>query len=73
METERSKLYRLVERDLGESLADLIAARRTYDYPWAAIAREISARSEIEISDDTLRRWFPDDEAAASESERSAA
>jgi hypothetical protein len=73
MTTERSKLYRLVERDLGESLAELIAARRTYDYPWAAIAREISARSAIEISDDTLRRWFPEIDEESSGSERSAA
>lgn len=65
--TERSKLYRLVERDLGEPLADLITARRTYDYPWAAIAREVSARSAIEISDDTLRRWFPEGDEATAE------
>jgi hypothetical protein len=62
--TERSKLYRLIERGLGSSLVDLVAKRRTYDYSWAAIAREVSDQSGIEVSDETLCRWFRDSEMA---------
>lgn len=55
---ERSRLYKLIERGLGEDFEALVAARRQYEYSWAAIAREVSDRSEIEVSDETLRRWF---------------
>jgi hypothetical protein len=55
---ERSRLYKLIERGLGEDFEALVAARRQYEYSWAALAREISDRSEIEVSDETLRRWF---------------
>lgn len=61
---ERSRLYRLVERGLGEDVGQLIADRRQYGYSFAAIAREISERSQIEISDETARRWAAEDEPA---------
>lgn len=55
---ERSRLYKLIERGLGENFEALVIARRQYEYSWAAIAREVSDRSEIEVSDMSLRRWF---------------
>ena len=63
---ERSSLYRSVERlmwatsnygDQPTDINELIRERRKHDYPWSAIAREISNRSGIEISDETVRRW----------------
>lgn len=55
---ERSSLHKAVERLLGEDLGKLVGARRQYQYPWAAIAREVSDKSGIEVSDESLRRWF---------------
>jgi hypothetical protein len=56
--TQRSRLYLLVEKGLGEDFAALVADRRRFKYPWEAIAREVSERSEIEISSESVRRWF---------------
>lgn len=39
------------------NIQELIRERRQYDYSWSAIAREISTRSGIAISDETVRRW----------------
>jgi hypothetical protein len=50
--TQRSRLYLLVEKGLGEDFAALVADRRRFKYPWEAIARE------IEISSESVRRWF---------------
>lgn len=62
--TDRSQLYKLIERGLGEDFEALVAARRRYEYPWAAIAREVAGRTDIEVSDETLRRWFTADECS---------
>ncbi len=62
---ERSRLFKLIERGLGENFEALVAARRQYEYSWAAIAREVSDRSEIEVSDMSLKRWFDGGEDVA--------
>jgi len=61
--TERSSLYKAVERLLSEDLGTLVTSRRQYQYPWAAIAREVSDKSGVEVSDESLRRWFDTDTA----------
>ena len=61
---ERSQLFKLIERGLGEDFEALVTARRRYEYPWAAIAREVAGRTEIVVSDETLRRWFTTDECS---------
>jgi hypothetical protein len=63
--TERSRLYKLVERNLGEDFEQLVTSRRQYSYSWAAIAREVSDRSQIDISDESLRRWFDSESSEA--------
>jgi hypothetical protein len=54
---ERSSLYKSVEKLMRADISELIRKRREHEYPWSAIAREISNRSGIEISDETVRRW----------------
>jgi hypothetical protein len=63
--TERSRLYRLIERGLDEDFEQFVKSRRQY-YSWAAIAREVSDKSEIEVSDESLRRWFDTEPAESS-------
>lgn len=58
MET-RSRLYQLVEKRLDGTLADYVAARRGTK-SWRAIAEELSATTDIQVSDEALRRWFAD-------------
>lgn len=58
---ERSSLFKAVQRLLGEDLEALVADRRRYQYPWAAIAREVSDKSGVEVSDESVRRWFEAD------------
>jgi hypothetical protein len=58
----QSPLYRTIEKRLKDcTLADLVAERRRF-YPWAAIAREICAVADVEVSDQTLMRWFANDD-----------
>lgn len=56
---DEPKLYRMIEKRLDGTLADWIAQRRA-DYSWAAMAAELTAATEIEVSRETLRRWFAD-------------
>lgn len=55
--TNRSPLYRMIERRLDGSLAEFVAARRLTT-SWTAMAAELVQATDCEISDETLRRWF---------------
>lgn len=58
--TERPpRLYRMIEARLDGTLIDFVAARRA-SQSWRAIADEIYEVTKIEVSDDSLRRWFAD-------------
>jgi hypothetical protein len=62
--TERSSLYRLIERQLGEELAGYVSARRPAQ-SWRAIAGELGDRIGVEVSHESLRLWFAEDEESA--------
>lgn len=62
--TERSSLYRLIERQLGQNLADYVSARRPAQ-SWRAIAAALTERIGVEVSHESLRLWFSEDEEPA--------
>jgi hypothetical protein len=49
----------MIEARLDGTLADFVAARKA-SHSWTAMAEEITAITQIEVSDETLRRWFAD-------------
>jgi hypothetical protein len=49
----------LIERKLGSTLADFVAARRATT-SWTAMAVELTEKTGYKVSDETLRRWFAD-------------
>lgn len=51
-----------LERKLGGdgTLAAFVAAGLTDRKSWTVMAAELTTQTEIEISDETLRRWFAD-------------
>jgi hypothetical protein len=55
--TEPSRLYMLIERRLRGTLDDFVASRRA-TCSWTSMAAEIKTLTGIEVSDETLRRWF---------------
>lgn len=59
--TERSSLYRLIERQLGEGLAGYVSVRRPTQ-SWRAIAGELGERIGVEVSYESLRLWFGDND-----------
>jgi hypothetical protein len=66
--TQPTPLYQLVEFRLGESLAEWIDERRRPDVrppvSWRALAVELSHRTRVRVSYETLRDWFTDTESA---------
>jgi hypothetical protein len=53
-----SALYQLVESKLGGgTLADYVAARRATT-SWRAMAADLSQRTGLTVSHETLRLWF---------------
>lgn len=57
--TKPSSLYRMIEDRLDGTLPEFVAARRA-SLSWTAMAAEITSTTGIEVSDETLRRWFAD-------------
>lgn len=49
-------LYQLIEAKLDEPLADFIAARRP-DKPWRLIAIELTHRTGVDVTYETVRVW----------------
>lgn len=66
MESQRSSFYKLVEKQLGGSLADYVSIRRAEvvagqrrpPQPWRVIAEELSEQIGVEVSYESLRSWF---------------
>lgn len=54
---DRSNLYRLIEKQLDQPLADYVAARRPR-LSWRDVAAELSAQVGVDVSNETLRLWF---------------
>ena len=59
--TRQSSLYRNIEKRLPGTLAEFVAARRA-THTWRAIAGEIAIAADMEITGETVRRWFCDAE-----------
>jgi len=57
--SQPSPLYQLIEDRLGEPLAEHVAARRATE-SWRAIADDLSERTKVKVSWETLRLWFAD-------------
>jgi hypothetical protein len=49
----------LAELKLGGSLEQWVTDRRTRGDSWRTIARDLHAETNIAVSDETLRQWFP--------------
>jgi len=62
--TQPSDRYLLIQERLREPLAEYVAKRRP-SVSWRIIARELWQRTEIDVSYEQLRQWFPEDRAAA--------
>jgi hypothetical protein len=54
----------LVEIRLGEPLAKFIAKRRAAGKGWRPIAADISTRTAVKVSHETVRNWYLEFEAA---------
>ena len=55
--SEANPRLALIEMKLGESLADLIAARRADGVSWSRIARELERRTQLYVTGEGLRLW----------------
>lgn len=58
---------RLADLILGRPLAEFVAERRANDIAWSRIARELRDATDgaVEVSRESLREWFMDDEVGA--------
>jgi hypothetical protein len=56
---EPSRLYKLIDERLDDSLAEFVAARRPHT-AWRAIAADVHAATGILVSAEILRQWFAD-------------
>lgn len=58
---------RLADLILGRPLAEFVAERRASDVSWRRISRELldSTDGAVDISGESLRSWFCDEEAGA--------
>jgi hypothetical protein len=59
-----SRLAQLLEHRLGENLHDWIARHRVAGVSWRAIAGLLAAEAGVDITETTLRNWYPDLTAA---------
>jgi hypothetical protein len=55
--------YQLIEERLDGTLADFVRARRPAAPPasWRQIASEIKELTGVEVTHESLRKWFADD------------
>lgn len=58
--TQPSRLYRLIEAQLGGPLAEFVAERRRPTKSWREIADEIRELTGEQVHEETLRLWFTD-------------
>lgn len=50
--------FQLLEKAIGEPLLDYLQAQREDERSWPYIARKLTERTGVEISDESLRRWY---------------
>lgn len=67
------KLYLDIEEKLGEPLGAMLAQRRDAGVPWRRLANEITSRTGIDITGETLRVWYQGRAPVAAGESRSAA
>lgn len=58
---ESSSLRRVAEELLGGpgELADFVAVRRAVGRSWRLISRDLYEATKVDVTYETLRRWFP--------------
>lgn len=67
----QTTLSALVEHKLGQSLRDYVVAARTPASPadrqtgWRDIASDLTTRTGVDVSWETLRSWFDDERETA--------
>jgi hypothetical protein len=52
---------RLIEVQLGQNLARVVATRRRHGASWDAIARHLTAVSGVPVNGESVRRWYGQD------------
>lgn len=57
--SQPTPLYQLVEARLGGSLEEYVAERRATT-SWRAMAADLTERSSVQVTYETLRGWFAD-------------
>jgi intein-encoded DNA endonuclease-like protein len=50
--------FQLIEKAIGEPLIGYLGALRADERSWPYIARKIAERTGVEVSDESLRRWY---------------
>lgn len=65
--------FQLIEKAIGEPLIDYLGALRADERSWPYIAKRVTERTGVEISDESLRRWYVAFAANESASEGDAA
>ena len=65
--TPTSTAYQLADIKLAEhgGVADYIATKRTAGRSWRLISRDLYEDTGLDITFETLRRWFPETETKA--------
>jgi hypothetical protein len=55
--SETNPRLALIEVKLGESLADMVTARRDQGLSWARIAAELYQRTDLYVTGEAIRLW----------------
>ena len=50
--------FQLIERAIGEPLIGYLGALRNDERSWPYIARKLQERTGVEVSAESLRRWY---------------
>lgn len=50
--------YVLLEKAIGEPLVDYLGRLRDDERSWPYIARKVKEHTGVEVSDESLRRWY---------------
>jgi FMN-dependent NADH-azoreductase len=61
METQTTT-QRLADVLLDGKLSEFVSARRAKNRSWRLIARDLYEQTGIDLTYETLRRWYPDDD-----------
>jgi hypothetical protein len=60
VDVNRSARYELVQVRLGRDLEAYVRGRWEDNAPWRTIAHDLRAITEVNVSHETLRSWFPE-------------